>query len=117
MESYNTYFCVPDFSLGTSVRFVCVAACTNSLFSLCCVVFIVCLYYKLFICSVDRHLGCFWFKAVINKVAVNLSIKVIFVDIGIFISLYKLVLFLLEEIGMVVFERCLRAIMKELVLF
>lgn len=47
----------------------------------------------------------------------NLSVKVIFVDIGISVSLYKLVVFLLEEIGTVVFERCLRAIMKELVLF
>jgi len=56
---------------------------------------------------VDGHLGCFWFEAIVNKTAVNLTVNTIFVDVYIFISLrYISVIYegTLEGTGMFVFE-------------
>lgn len=62
------------------MRFVCAVACTGDLVPLLAVFYvIVCLYYHLFISSVDGHLGCFWPEAIVNKTAVNLSVNTIFV--------------------------------------
>lgn len=71
-----------DLSLRPSVRFVYAVACTGDLFPLLAVFCVIaCVYYHLFISSsVDGHLGCFWFEAIVNKTAVNLTVNTIFVD-------------------------------------
>lgn len=98
-----------NFSVCLSVRFVCALTCAGDLFPrLATFCVMVCLYYHLFISSsVDGHLDCFWFEALVNKTAVNLRVNTVFVDIYIFISLrYASVIYegTLEDTGMFTFE-------------
>lgn len=103
-------FCAWIFFLNLYVRFVYIVADTSSWFSLLAVsCFTACLCHSLLTCS---HcwwaFGFSWFETTLSKAAYFWELMYFY-----FSSLCTLVLFVLQEFGVYVFEKRLRAIVKE----